>query len=138
MNIQTRLLLVFALSIFVGCSGSDLVSVKGTVTYNNKPVTSGTITFVSDDNASAYGDLKADGSYQLKTLKPGDGAKPGNYKVIVVAMQDQSTLLPEERSPLPAPTVPFKYTSLATTDLTATVERKDNVINFDLKGPLGK
>ena len=73
------------------------------------------------------------------TDKPGDGAAPGTYKVMVVAMQDQANLLPEQKSPLPAPTVPFKYTSLATTDLTAKVEKgKPNVIDFNLTGPLGK
>jgi hypothetical protein len=137
---MSRLFLCFVLllPLAFGCNSSDLVSVKGKVTYNTKPVSSGTITFVSDDNASAYGDLKADGSYELMTNVPGDGAMPGSYKVIVVAMQDQANLLPEQRSPLPAPTVPIKYTSLATTDLTARVEKKDNVINFDLTGPLGK
>lgn len=123
----------------VGCNGSNRVVVKGKVTYNDKPVTSGTISFLSQDYPSAYGDLQPDGSYTLHTEKPGDGATPGKYKVIVVAMQDQANLLPEQRSPLPAPTVPFKYTSLATTDLTAEVEKgKENVLDFKLSGPLGK
>ena len=123
----------------IGCDSSNLVVVTGKVTYENKPVASGTISFVSADNASAYGDLQPDGSYSLKTDKPGDGAAPGTYKVIVVAMQDQAGLLPELKSPTPAPTVPFKYTSLATTDLTAKVEKgKPNVIDFNLTGALGK
>lgn len=135
-----RLFLVLAVFVIaVGCNGSNLASVKGKVTYMDKPVTSGTISFVSADKPSAYGDLQSDGTYTLKTDKPGDGATPGAYKVIVVAMQDQAGLLPEARSPLPAPTVPLKYTSLATSDLTAEVEKgKDNVINFNLTGPLGK
>lgn len=124
---------------FVGCGGSGLVSVKGKVTYNDKPVTSGTITFAAEDKASAYGEIMPDGSYELMTEKPGDGATPGAYKVFVVAMQDQADLLPEERNPLPAPMVPNKYTSLATTDLTADVESgKDNEINFNLTGKLGR
>ncbi len=54
---------------------------------------------------------------------------------MVVAMADQGTLLPEQRSPLPPPTVPIKYTSLATTDLTADVASgKKNVIDFNLEG----
>lgn len=124
---------------FVGCGGSGLVSVKGKVTYNDKPVTSGTITFAAEDKASAYGEIMPDGSYELMTEKPGDGATPGAYRVFVVAMQDQADLLPEERNPLPAPMVPNKYTSLATTDLTADVESgKDNEINFNLTGKLGR
>ena len=135
-----RLFLVLAVIVnAIGCDSSNLVVVTGKVTYKDKPVTSGTISFVSADNASAYGELQADGSYSLKTDKPGDGAAPGTYKVIVVAMQDQANLLPEQKSPLPAPTVPFKYTSLATTDLTAKVEKgKPNVIDFNLTGTLGK
>jgi hypothetical protein len=113
------------------------MSVKGTVTYEDKPITSGTINFISEDGSS-YGELKPDGSYELMTNEPGDGARPGSYKVTVIAMQDQGTALPEAKNPLPPPTVPLKYTSLATTDLTATVEKKDNVINFQLTGKLGK
>ena len=134
--------LFLAIAVFVsavGCDSSNLVIVTGKVTYKDKPVTSGTISFVSADKTSAYGDLQSDGTYTLKTDKPGDGATPGAYRVIVVAMQDQANLLPEARSPLPAPTVPMKYTSLATTDLTANVEKgKKNVIDFNLTGPLSK
>jgi len=123
----------------VGCGSSGLVSVKGKVTYNDKPVTGGTITFAAEDKASAYGEILPDGSYSLMTEKPGDGATPGAYKVFVVAMQDQGDLMPEDRNPLPAPMVPAKYTSLATTDLTADVESgKDNEINFNLTGKLGR
>ena len=132
------LLVVGALSA-TGCSGSNLVEVTGKVTYKGKPVTSGTISFVAADKPSAYGDLNPDGTYALHTNDPGDGATPGAYQVFVVAMQDQAGLLPEQRSPLPAPTIPIKYTSLATTDLKAdVVSGKKNVIDFNLEGPLGK
>ncbi len=135
-----RLFLVLAVLVgSIGCNSSNLVSVKGKVTYNDKPVTSGTISFIADDKPAAYGELQPDGTYTLHTDKPNDGATPGKYKVIVVAMQDQAGLLPEQRSPLPAPTVPIKYTSLVTTDLTAEVEKgKDNMFDFKLTGSLGK
>jgi hypothetical protein len=141
--IGTSILRSFTLSVVtlcaVGCGGSGLVSVKGKVTYNDKPVPGGTITFSAEDKATAYGEILADGTYELMTEKPGDGATPGAYKVFVVAMQDQGDLMPEQRSPLPAPMVPVKYTSLATTDLTADVEPgKDNEINFNLTGTLGR
>lgn len=122
-----------------GCSGSNLVEVTGKVTYKGEPVTSGTISFIAADKPAAYGDLQPDGTFALHTENPGDGATPGAYRVIVVAMQDQGGLLPEQRSPLPPPTVPIKYTSLATTDLTAdVVSGKKNVIDFNLEGALGK
>ena len=135
-----RLILLFVLGLSsVGCNQSNLAVVKGKVTYKDKPVTSGTITFFAQDKPAAYGDLQPDGTYTLMTDKPGDGATPGKYQVVVVAMKDQANALPEERSPLPAPTVPFKYTNMATTDLTAEVEKgKENIIDFNLTGPLGK
>jgi hypothetical protein len=51
---------------------------------------------------------------------------------VIVAMMDMGNALPEQRTPLPPPIVPVKYTSPATSDLTATVEDKENTINFDL------
>ena len=123
----------------LGCNNSGLTEVTGKVTFNDEPVTSGTISFVAADKPTAYGDIQSDGSYTLKTVKPGDGATPGSYQVTVVAVQDQGNALPEDRTPLPPPTVPIKYTSLATTDLTADVEGgKENVIDFNLTGKLGK
>lgn len=123
----------------VGCDSSNLTKVTGKVTYNDKPVTAGTITFAAEDKPTAYGDIMSDGTYTLKTEKPGDGATPGAYRVFVVSMQDQGDKMPEDRSPLPPPMVPNKYSSLATTDLTADVEGgKENVINFNLTGKLEK
>lgn len=116
-----------------GSGRSGTAIVRGKVTFNGKPVPNGTVNFIPDTGPSASGEIQADGSYTLTTYKPGDGAVPGTHKVTVVAMQDQTTRLPEERSPLPPPIVPVKYTSLATTDLTANVEDKENTINFDLK-----
>lgn len=117
-----------------GCNSSDLALVKGKVTLNGKPVPNGTVNFIPDNpGPSATGELKPDGTYALTTNKLDDGAKLGTYKVVIVAMEDQSGKLPEEKSPLPAAIVPLKYTSLATTELTATVEKKENTIDFELK-----
>jgi hypothetical protein len=122
-----------------GCGGgSGTVPVRGTVTFKGKPVPSGTITFIPDAGPHATGEIGPDGTYTLTTYKAGDGAVPGSYKVVVVAMQDTSARLPEERTPLPPPIVPTKYTSVATTDLTAQVKDGENTINFDLKGEVTK
>ena len=136
-----RIRLIWNCSVFVvvfivltGCNSSDLALVKGKVTLNGKPVPNGTVNFIPDNpGPSATGELKLDGTYALTTNKLDDGAKPGTYKVVIVAMEDQSGKLPEEKSPLPAAIVPLKYTSLATTDLTATVEKKEHTIDFELK-----
>jgi hypothetical protein len=123
-----------------GCSRGNqgLAVVKGKVTYNGKPVPNGTINFLPIDGnkPSATGEIQSDGSYAMKTFlgnRPSDGAVIGQHKVVIVAMVDMASRLPEERIPLPPPIVPIKYTSPATSDLTAEVEKKENTINFDLK-----
>jgi hypothetical protein len=133
--------LVIAASLLVaGCSGGadGLAIVKGKVTYNGKPVPNGTVNFIPTGGAipSATGEIQPDGSYSLQTFlgsRPSEGAVIGKHQVVVVAMQDMASRLPEERSPLPPPIVPVKYTSPATSDLEVQVEDKENTIDLDLK-----
>jgi hypothetical protein len=123
-----------------GCGGgsSGLAIVKGKVTYKGKPVPNGTVNFnpVDGNKPSASGKIQPDGSYALETFlgnRPSPGAVIGQHKVVIVAMQDQEGILPEQRAALPPPIVPSKYTHPNTTDLTAQVEDKENTIDFDLK-----
>jgi hypothetical protein len=119
----------------IGCGErrAGTAIVRGTVTLNGKAVPNGTVNFIPEMGPSATGEIQPDGSYTLTTYKPGDGAVLGTHKVVIVAMADNAGMLPEARSPTPPPIVPVKYTSPATTDLTAQVEDKENTINFDLK-----
>lgn len=124
-----------------GCTGGsgDLAVVKGKITFNGKPVPNGTINFLPADGSkpSATGEIQPDGSYSLQTFlgsRASPGAVIGKHQVVVVAMQDMASRMPEDRSPLPPPIVPTKYTSPATSDLEAQVENKENTIDFDLKG----
>jgi hypothetical protein len=120
----------------IGCDSGGLKTavVRGKVTYQGKAVTSGTVTFVPDAGGPpATGEIQPDGTFTLTTYKTGDGAVLGKHKVFVVAMEDTSGKLPEERKALPAPTIPNKYTSLATSPLTAEVGDKDNTVQFDLQ-----
>ena len=124
----------FIAGALLGC-GSDqsrTAIVRGKLTYKGKPVPSGTINFIPASGPAAAGEIQADGTYTLTTYKAGDGAVTGKHAVVIVAMQDMSNRLPEDRSPLPAPIVPIKYTSIATSDLRAVVEDKENTIDFDL------
>src|SRR5262249_8661098 len=66
------------------------------------------------------------------TFRRGDGAVAGEHKVVIVAMDDTSAKLPEQRSGTPPALVPDKYTSIATTDLRGTVREGDNTIDFTL------
>jgi hypothetical protein len=129
---------VLTLSLGCGRGGQGLAKVKGTIKYNGKPVPNGTVNFMPDDGnkPSASGEIQPDGTYTLMTAQGSsnhEGAVIGKHKVIIVAMQDMASRLPEERIALPPPIVPTKYTSPATSDLSAEVENKENVIDFDLK-----
>lgn len=119
-----------------GCGGDKVktYSVSGKVTYKGRAVPNGTVTFVPDPSGPpATGEIKPDGTYTLTTYSSGDGAVAGRHKVVIVAMEDAGEKLPEERKPLPPPIVPAKYTSPATSPLTAEVKTEDNTVNFELK-----
>jgi hypothetical protein len=129
-----------ALCTAAGCGSrsNGLAVVKGKVTYKGKPVPNGTVNFnpVNGNKPSATGKIQPDGSYTLETFlgsRPSAGAVIGSHKVIIVAMQDQEGILPEQRAALPPPIVPAKYTHPNTTDLMAEVEDRENTIDLDLK-----
>jgi hypothetical protein len=60
------------------------VPVKGRVTYQSRPLTSGTITFESEENGrESHGSIQSDGTFELTTYKPSDGALAGVHRVAV-------------------------------------------------------
>src|SRR5262245_59249829 len=139
-RVAIALSVAIVLSVGAGCGsgGQGLAKVTGKVTYKGKAVPNGTVNFnpVDSNKPSASGKIQPDGSYTLETFlgsRPSPGAVIGAHKVVIVAMQDQEGILPEQRAALPPPIVPSKYTHPNTTDLTAEVEKKENVIDFDLK-----
>src|SRR5690349_13665952 len=74
-----------------GGARPELGKVRGTVSYNGKPVPSGTVTFFpiegkgGESGLPAIGELDTDGSFELTTFDTGDGAIIGQHKTIVVA-----------------------------------------------------
>ncbi|MSR31093.1 MAG: hypothetical protein EXR99_06245 [Gemmataceae bacterium] len=124
-----------ALLLFPGCSqGPKLVSVEGAVTYQGKLVPMGSIVFVpSNGGPNAEGNIGKDGKFHLLTRDLGPGAVIGEHKVMIIALEDSPGLLPEDTRPLKPPLIPIKYSDLNQSGLTAKVEDKANVINFDLK-----
>jgi hypothetical protein len=150
---------VAGLLAFAGCGGDDLGTrypVSGTVTYQGKPVAKGTITFMSDKGTrGAAGEIK-DGAYTLTAVNEGDGAFPGNYKVVVEALDvDMSGVVEQakklaEKNKIPynesmidqqslakarakaKSAVPAKYAKANTSGLTAVVKEESNTHNFEL------
>ena len=61
-----------------------LLAVKGKVTYKGQPVTKGVVRFEPDGyGRMATGQLQSDGTFELTTLKAGDGVVAGEHKVTV-------------------------------------------------------
>jgi hypothetical protein len=68
-----------------GCGGSGTVPVKGTLTFDGKPLAGAFVTLIPDGpgGREAHGSTDAGGVFHLSTFSPKDGALPGAYKVTV-------------------------------------------------------
>ena len=81
--IPAGLLLLFSV---LGC-GRDFYPVHGKVTFaDGTPLPGGLVVCelkVGDKAFMARGEIQRDGTFRLGTEKPGDGARPGKYRVLV-------------------------------------------------------
>jgi len=71
----------------VGCGGSNRAAVHGKVTFaDGTPLTGGMVLFLpldKENTLSPRGYLETDGSFEMATSQPKDGAPVGKYKVAV-------------------------------------------------------
>ena len=116
----SRLSLVFLLvcvSVALGCSNKATVS--GHITFpDGEPLTVGSIVFESG-GYQAFGYINQSGFYTLGEVEPGDGIRPGEYKVKILATtggDSDGTPLVEHVHP--------KYGSAVTSELSYTVNGK--------------
>jgi hypothetical protein len=113
--------------IAVGCGGSRQYPVTGKVVLpNGSPLTGGMVVFhprVGEGLHSANGPIGSDGTYELRTFKPGDGVMPGTYKVTITPPPS------EEDKPSP---VPARYLTPKSTPLEYTVKPESNEYNITL------
>jgi hypothetical protein len=83
-------LLLAASAGVAGCGGQGKpVKVNGVITLDGKPLPGATVTFLpaAEGGRSASGLTEANGSFNLTTFKPGDGALPGEYKITVQVLE---------------------------------------------------
>jgi hypothetical protein len=137
------------LAVSLGGCGTDhnkppLGKVRGKVTYNGQPVTSGSVTFtpIAGQGAAtgqpATGQIESDGSYELTTFNTGDGAILGQHAVTVHLGGQGSTPAKKANTgriiyEMPKSPIPSKYASVSTTPLKHTVEAGSNTIDLPLK-----
>ena len=78
-----------------GCgSGSalDTIPVRGSVTFEGKPLTVGEVRYVPTDKKNgrvARGVIQPDGTFELTTLESDDGALAGDYRIVVIVYSKQ-------------------------------------------------
>ncbi|MFH1266384.1 MAG: hypothetical protein ABIK89_11715 [Planctomycetota bacterium] len=133
--VSLRPLCVFGLALLAGCSPvSDTpptAPVEGTVTYQGKPVESGTVTFFSEGGERpAAGLLGPGGKFTLTTFNKNDGAVLGTHKVTVTSIADTAdvgTGAPTESL------VPEKYNIPDTTPLSYEVKEGGNQFEITLE-----
>lgn len=145
-----RLLFIpIAVFVFAGCGSGSSVTVypvKGKVTFEDKPLPGGgSIAFIpqgSNATVDAGGEIMPDGTYELSTTNPGDGAMAGEFRVVVTqtvfkepdggedgkAVTSEATAIVAEADRIPA-----IYSDYEKSPLTAKVEAKSNELNFNLK-----
>lgn len=77
-----------------GCGGGtdhpDTVAVTGKIIYNGAPLPKATVTFSPEEEGGfpAFAITNAQGEFELTSFDAGDGAVPGNYKVMVSKMTE--------------------------------------------------
>jgi len=113
----------------VGC-GKGMAPVRGVVTLDDgTPLTRGLVVFEGQADGKpvmARGEIKPDGTYQLSTVKPGDGAWPGKYRVVINPMDFSD--LPDEQKNIP---FDYKYMRYETSGLEFEVKPGGN--DFPIK-----
>ncbi|HVJ86262.1 MAG TPA: hypothetical protein VM452_11500 [Caulifigura sp.] len=124
--------LVVGLCLVAGCGDGrpQTAPVSGKVIYNGEPLKTGTVMFLSNTPNMPYatGEIGPDGVYKMKTFEDGDGAVLGSHRVSISAVEVPNPAVPEARSLLPS-----KYSTDATSGLTAEVKEGENVIDFTLE-----
>jgi hypothetical protein len=112
-----------------GCS-SNLYPVRGTVTFEDgTPLPAGGIIFLQEGGEKAIqaqGSIRPDGRYELGTNRPGDGAAPGKYRVLINP-GDMADWDPKVRSAFDR-----RYLDFSTSGLEFEVKPAPNEFNIQL------
>jgi hypothetical protein len=134
---------VLTMSLFCGCSGGDAgqkptAKVSGTVTFDGKPVSGGTLIFSpitpeggkqTEAGKSGQATITSSGTYVVTTYSDGDGAVVGKHRVLFSAPPAPAPSGDAHAQPAASP-----YAGLSPKDAEVTVSKGDNKINIELIG----
>jgi len=127
---------VLATALLAGGCGTPQGRVSGTVTYQNKPVEAGTVTFYVIGAPRPVAAVITDGKYEAVDISPGEAmvtvsGPPPSEPVGKTQKGEGGRPRP---TPVPATSsVPAKYADSSTSDLRFTVEPGENTIPINLK-----
>ena len=132
----TSRLLVFIILAAVGCGDGapSVTPVRGKVTFNGQPLTTGRVMTMPTAGRGAGGEIKPDGTFELTTPDYGEGAIPGAHKVAVRAFDDSGVTDPELVSGKSL--IPARYANPMTSELTIEVSADgENAPTLELTSP---
>lgn len=137
-KVWRRLPLLVVPVLLIGCSNNGQYPVHGRVTYEDgSPLTEGIVVGEMSEGESrvmARGNVESDGSFSWGTKKPGDGAKPGKYRVVVLAR----TVGEREASQGKLPDVDPKFSNPKTSGIDFEVQPGKNELNIKVSKPQPK
>ena len=132
-------LLACAVSFLCGCGEGHppTYTVQGKVVFSDgSPVPGGMIMFRSGSVAgsvfNATGIIQDDGSFQMTTFKPNDGAVAGVHQVIV---QEAAPNIDFQSPAAAATLIDPRYSRYETSGLQVTVEEQDNDFTIEVGPP---
>jgi hypothetical protein len=117
----------FVLLASTGCGGSHagIVPVKGKVTIDGKPVTTGQVYVYAEGQRPATGKIQQDGTYQLSSFAFNDGAPMGTHLATVSAVEGVDDHTNRWHAPK-------KYASETSSELWVTIDGPTDVLNIEL------
>lgn len=150
---QNILLCILIAFVVAGCSNK--VKVHGTVLFEDdgSPLTIGVV-LLQNDTYSAKGQIQADGSFQISSVKKNDGVPPGVYSVAIIgavkppdsvevppgmdAMESAAFIAAERKrlnvSDTPIPLIPSKYMNPKDSGIVFDTS-KEKVLNIKVERP---
>ncbi len=136
-QVALALMAVGCLTFVAGCGGGGARGkVKGKVVAGGQPVTGGQLQFApvaegaGEGATNAIGTVKPDGTFELMTDKPGDGAAIGKHKVLYTAPPDEQAEWDGYGTAPPVKASPFK--GLAPKEAEVEVKSGSNDLTIEL------
>lgn len=118
--------------LFLGCGGNQPQPVQGKIVFSDatpaKDLAGYTVSIDSvEQNVSATGVVRPDGTFQVGTNAPDDGALPGKYRVSLTPPE------PPLDQPAPKPIIDPKYSKTSTSGLEVEIKPGVNPVTLTVE-----